>query len=169
MGEKLANHDINFATGASIGLAHEIIKSGKMHGAKTTGYSPARNSFLHQKQSDNAPIKDFDELYYNEDGFTARSLKFLSSVDAVIMLSGRMGTLSEFTIAFEEGIPIFVLKGFGGISDHIETILSLAKKEKRANVTLCQNEKEIIDKTIDFLNRNYFREIDSTRTVNQNE
>jgi predicted Rossmann-fold nucleotide-binding protein len=157
IGETLASSDINIATGASIGFSHLIGLAAKEKGAKLTGYSPAKNSFLHQKQPDNASINDFDELYFNGYGFTARSLNFLTSVDAVIMLAGRIGTLSEFTIAFEEGIPVFVLKGFGGISDHIEQILYLTKKEKRANISVVLDKKDMINKLIKFLNANYYK------------
>lgn len=157
IGKTLVNCDINIATGASIGFSHLIAVAAKKKGAKLTGYSPAKNSFLHQKQPDNASINDFDELYFNGNGFTARSLNFLTSVDAIIMLAGRIGTLSEFTIAFEEGIPVFILKGFGGVSDHIEQILYLTKKNSRANISVTLDQKDMINKLTKFLNTNYYK------------
>lgn len=156
IGKILASLNIDIHTGASIGYAQIIGASAKNNGSRLIGYSPAKNSFLHQKKMDNAPIVDFDEVYFNENGFTARSLNFLTSVDAVIMLAGRMGTLSEFTIALEEGIPVFVLKGFGGISDDIEQILSLSNKETRSNASVFSNKKELIKLLINFLNSNYY-------------
>jgi len=157
IGKMLASHNINIATGASIGYAHIIGSAAKIKGVELIGYSPAKNSFLHQQKSDNALIKNFDEIYFNENGFTARSINFLTSVDAVIMLAGRIGTLSEFTIAFEEMMPIFILKGFGGISDHIENILDIAKKESKSRVFIFSNEKKLIEKLSSFLKGKYYK------------
>jgi len=156
IGELLAPFDIDVCTGGSIGYAHIIGLAAKKKGSRLVGYSPTKNSFLHQKEFDNAPIKDFDEIYFNENGFTARSLNFLTSVDAIIMLAGRMGTLSEFTIAFEEGTPVFILKGFGGISDYIEQVLALAKKEAKSRIFIFSDKKELLESLTKFLRLNYY-------------
>ncbi len=49
--------------------------------------------------------------------------------DCVLMLNGRLGTLSEFTIALEEGKRVGIITNTGGISDHVEYILKVAQKE----------------------------------------
>ena len=43
--------------------------------------------------------------------------------DAVIFICGRMGTLNEFTIAFEDGKPLGVLEGTGGTADIIKELI----------------------------------------------
>lgn len=156
LGEMLGLAGFNVSTGASIGYPEIIGIAARKKSARVTGYSPAANSYLHQLTEDNSSIKHFDKIYYCETGFTARSLDFLQSVDAVIMLAGRIGTLSEFTIAFEERIPIFVYKGFGGISDHIETILKLSEKSGRTHVGLVFDNKEMVESLKHYLFKKYY-------------
>jgi uncharacterized protein (TIGR00725 family) len=157
LGTSLAKHNINIATGAAVGISHVIGKSAKDAGSKLIGFSPTTNALTHSRQSDNAPINHFDIIHFNGDGFTARSLKFINTVDALIMVSGRTGTLSEFTIAFEEGIPIFVLKGYGGISDHIEEIISYANKERPIPLAIFTDADELSRKLLGFLQSNYYK------------
>ena len=51
--------------------------------------------------------------------------------DAVIEICGRIGTLNEFTVAFEDHKPIGVLLGTGGAADELKQILSMAKRGKK--------------------------------------
>jgi len=156
-GKNLASNNINVATGAAIGIPHIIGTSAKASGSRLIGFSPSTNALIHSRQLDNAPINDFDTIYFRGDGFTARSLEFINSVDAIIMTSGRMGTLSEFTIAFEEGVPILILKGFGGISDHIEEILSYTNKVGLIPPTIVNSIEELSEKLMTLLNKNYYK------------
>jgi hypothetical protein len=51
----------------------------------------------------------------------------ITSSDAVVSVGGRLGTLHEFTIAIEAGVPIGFLQGAGGISGEIHSLMSLAE------------------------------------------
>lgn len=157
LGVTLANHNINIATGAAIGISHLIGVGAKEAGSRLIGFSPSSNALTHSRLADNAPINNFDSIHFNGDGFTARSLEFVSSVDALIMVAGRMGTLSEFTIGFEEGIPIFILKGYGGISDHIEEIISHADKEGLIPPIITSDINELTKKLLQLLNSKYYK------------
>lgn len=157
LGATLAKHNINIATGAAIGFSHLIGMGAKEAGSRLVGFSPSSNALTHSRQADNAPINNFDSIHFNGDGFTARSLEFVSSVDALIMVAGRMGTLSEFTIGFEEGIPIFILKGYGGISDHIEEIISHANKEGLIPPVITADINDLTDKLLQLLNSKYYK------------
>lgn len=157
LGANLAKHNINIATGAAIGISHLIGAGAKEAGSKLIGFSPSSNALTHSRQVDNAPINNFDSIHFNGNGFTARSLEFVSSVDALIMVAGRMGTLSEFTIGFEEGIPIFILKGYGGISDHIEEIISHADKEGLIPPIITSDINELTEKLLQLLNSKYYK------------
>lgn len=156
-GSRLAKNNINIATGAAVGISHLIGKSARDAGSKLIGFSPSANALVHGRHSDNASVSDFDIIHFNGNGFTARSLEFIETVDALIMISGRMGTLSEFTIGFEEGVPIFVLKGYGGISDRIEEIVSYINKEGLIPPAIFADENELFEKLFDFLSTNYYK------------
>ena len=50
------------------------------------------------------------------------------STDAVIVICGRIGTLNEFTVAFEDQKPTGVLEGTGGAADMLREILEKAHR-----------------------------------------
>lgn len=157
LGNSLAGYNINIATGAAIGLSHTVGLGAKEGGSRLFGFSPSSNALIHSRQSDNAPISDFDVMHFNGSGFTARSLEFINSADAIIMVAGRMGTLSEFTIAFEEGAPVFVLKGYGGISDRIEEIIKFAKKDGLQPPSVVSDTGDLLEKLVSRLNLTYYK------------
>ena len=55
----------------------------------------------------------------------------IKASDAVIEICGRVGTLNEFTIAFEDHKPIGILLKTGGVTDEIPNILKIAKRGKK--------------------------------------
>jgi uncharacterized protein (TIGR00725 family) len=128
VGAYLALKNIAIATGGSHGIPGLVVQSAFKRGAKTEAYSPDKNEEQHRQRKDNLPPEFFERIQYIP-GFTARSLEMLKNVDGVIVIGGRIGTLSEFTIALEEGINVAVIKNSGGIADHLEYIVSIARKE----------------------------------------
>lgn len=69
----------------------------------------------------------------------------IHDADAVILMNGRIGTLSEFTIAVEEGKRVAVITETGGVADHLEYILDIAQKEFPGQVFFSNSIPEIID------------------------
>ena len=69
-----------------------------------------------------------DIIVFTGFGSKGRNVILLRTSDAVILVSGGMGALNEFTIAFDEEKIIGVLEGTGGISDGIRTITKMADK-----------------------------------------
>jgi predicted Rossmann-fold nucleotide-binding protein len=69
----------------------------------------------------------------------------IQSADGVLLLNGRVGTLSEFTIALEEGKKVGVITNSGGIADHLEYILRVAQKEFPTQVFFSDDFNKVID------------------------
>jgi hypothetical protein len=69
------------------------------------------------------------------------------SSDAVIEICGRVGTLNEFTIAFEDRKPIGVLLGTGGAVEEIPHILKVAKRGSK-NVIYDTDPQRLVKKVI---------------------
>jgi len=127
--EQLAKKGCVLITGATTGVPFEAAKVHKRAGGSNIGFSPAGSEIEHVKKFRlPADPKIFDHIIYAESGYTARNLLMVRSADATIVIDGRVGTLSEFTSAFEEGLVIGVLEGSGGIADEIRHILKVAKK-----------------------------------------
>lgn len=130
-------------TGGSLGVPGLITKQAKQLGFKTVAYSPDTDAVAHNNRHDNLSTDYFDEIHHIV-GFTARSLQMIINADAVLLLNGRIGTLSEFTIALEEGKRIAVLTETGGIADHLEYILSIAQKEFPRQVFFSSDIEQVI-------------------------
>jgi uncharacterized protein (TIGR00725 family) len=132
VGQEIAKRGHILITGATTGVPFEAAKAAKEKGGVNIGFSPAGSEIEHQKKY-RLPMdpKIFDHLLYAESGYTGRNLLMVRSSDATIIIDGRIGTLNEFTAAFEENEIVGVLEGSGGVADEIRGILEVAKKGKR--------------------------------------
>jgi uncharacterized protein (TIGR00725 family) len=128
VGKEIARHDAILLTGASTGLSYEAVKGAREVGGFTTGFSPA-SSLREHEQRYRFPVDSFDLLVFTGFGFKGRNVVFVRSCDAVVVVAGRMGTLNEFTIAYDEHRTLGVLKASGGISDHLRTAVEKSEKE----------------------------------------
>ena len=131
-------------TGGSLGIPGLITKQAKQLGFKTVAYSPDADEVSQNNRHDNLSADYFDEIHHIT-GFTARSLQMILDADAILLLNGRIGTLSEFTIALEEGKRVAVLTNTGGIADHLEYVLSVAQKEFPGQVFFSSDVEQIIN------------------------
>ncbi len=127
--KEMAKNGCVLITGATTGVPFEAAKANKEAGGSNIGFSPAGSEIEHKNKFRLPCDPDiFDHIIYAESGYTARNLLMVRSTDATIIIDGRIGTLSEFTSAFEEKMIIGVLEGSGGVADHIRYILSIAGK-----------------------------------------
>ena len=69
------------------------------------------------------------------------------AADGLIMLCGRMGTLNEFTIAFEDQKPIGVLEGSWGTADRIRDLVRMPFRGKKT-IVYDQDPKKLVAKLI---------------------
>ena len=76
------------------------------------------------------PTNYLDLTVYTGFGYAGRNLILTRSADAVIIICGRIGTLNEFTVAFEDRKPIGVLEDSGGMADELEDITRIAHKHQ---------------------------------------
>lgn len=136
--------NITLVTGGSFGIPGLCIQEAKRLLIPTIAYSPDKNSIEHNARFDNLDINYFNEVKYIP-GFTARSLEMIHNVDGILLLNGRIGTLSEFTIALEEGKRVGVITNSGGIADHLEYILKIAQKEFPNQVFFSDDYHRVID------------------------
>jgi predicted Rossmann-fold nucleotide-binding protein len=69
-----------------------------------------------------------DLIIYTGFGFPGRDLLFTRSCDALIIGCGRIGTIHEFTIAFEEGKPIGILEGEWTMDEQIRDMIEKSNR-----------------------------------------
>lgn len=114
-------------TGATIGIPEWAARGAKAAKGVSIGLSPA-GSFREHVHKYHLPTSNMDIIIYTGFDYSGRNLLLTRSADAVIEICGRVGTLNEFTIAFEDRKPIGVLLGTGGAVEEIAHILKVAKR-----------------------------------------
>lgn len=122
VGREVIRQNGVLVTGATSGIPYWAAKGAKEEGGISIGLSPAASEIAHIK-SYKLPIDYFDLIIYTGFDYSGRNLLLTRSSDAVITICGRMGTLNEFTIAFEDKKPQGVLIGSGGAADYIQEIV----------------------------------------------
>lgn len=116
-------------TGATTGAPYWGAIGAKEAGGFVIGLSPASSEVEHIKKY-KLPIDYHDIIIYTGFGYSGRNLLLTRSSDAVLISCGRMGTLNEFTIAFEDEKPIGVLAESGGMADELPALIEKAHRGK---------------------------------------
>lgn len=165
LGKELAKQNIILITGATTGIPHEVEKVAKENGAELWGYSPATNREKQQAQTPNTDISIYDKLVYIPSHYEFanniyvtrkyRNVTSTATCDAGIIISGRWGTLNEFTNLFDMGKVIGVLTGTGGISDELSNLMGKIKKKSRAKVLFNSDPSKLIREIIDELSKRF--------------
>ncbi len=127
IGRQIALNNGVLFTGACWGMPYEAAVGAKEAGGISIGVSPAISERAHYQQF-KMPTENFDMIFYTGYGFSARNVWLMRMADAVIFICGRMGTLNEFTICFEDDRLIGVLEGTGGTADMIREIIEKTHK-----------------------------------------
>ena len=123
LGRQIVAHNGVILTGATTGVPYWAVIGAKESGGISIGFSPASSEVAHIKTY-HLPTDYYDILIYTGFGYAGRNLILTRAADAVIIVCGRLGTLNEFTIAFEDQKPIGVLTGTGGMADEIKGIVA---------------------------------------------
>jgi uncharacterized protein (TIGR00725 family) len=132
LGRAIANQDCILITGETTGLPELVARAVRMRGGVTVGISLA-HSFEEQQERYGVRWQASDIVIYTGFGYKGRNVINIRSSDIVVILRGSIGTLNEFTIAYDEGKIIGILEGTGGVADHVrELVQVLARKTQAA-------------------------------------
>jgi len=122
LGREIIRQNGILITGATSGIPYWAAIGAKEEGGVVIGLSPAASEVSHLKTY-HLPTDYHDVIIYTGFEYAGRNLLLTRSSDAVIIVCGRMGTLNEFTIAFEDQKVIGVLINTGGTADMIKPIV----------------------------------------------
>lgn len=146
LGAEVVKHNGVLVTGATTGAPYWAAIGAKDAGGFVIGVSPAASELEHVKKY-KLPIDYHDVIIYTGFGYSGRNLLLTRSSDAILITCGRMGTLNEFTIAFEDQKPIGVLTETGGMADELKDILQKARRGS-ANVVFDSDPRALIEKVM---------------------
>jgi uncharacterized protein (TIGR00725 family) len=133
-------------TGATTGFPLWACMGAKEEHGISIGLSPATGEKDHVKAW-KLPLDYMDLIIYTGFGFPGRDLLFTRSCDAVIIGCGRIGTIHEFTIAFEDGKPLGVLQGPWTMADQIKDMIDKSGRSGD-RVMFDDDPKRLIEKVI---------------------
>ncbi len=145
-GKEIIRQNGVLLTGATIGIPYWAARGAKEEGGISIGVSPAATEKAHVKTY-HLPTDYFDLIIYTGFDYSGRNLLLTRSADAIIVICGRMGTLNEFTIAYEDAKPIGVLEGTGGTADMIREIVARSHRGP-GKIVYDSNPKRLLEKLL---------------------
>jgi len=151
VGREVVRQNGVLVTGATTGIPYWAAIGAKEEGGISIGFSPAASEEAHVK-SYRLPVDYFDIIVYTGFEYAGRNLLLTRAADAVIIVCGRMGTLNEFTIAFEDQKPIGILTATGGMADFLQEIIEKANRGP-GKVVFDSDPKKLVEKVIELIKR----------------
>ena len=149
LGREIVRHEGILVDGATTGFPYWAAKGAKSEGGIVLGLSPAMSEKEHVEIY-KLPTDYHDLIVYTGFNYSGRNLLLTRASDAVIVGCGRMGTLNEFTIAFEDKKPIGILRG---VWETDEVLMNMVEKSHRAKemedkIVISDNPKELLEKLV---------------------
>ncbi len=136
-------------TGATTGFPLWSAMGAKEENGVSIGISPAASPKEHV-EAYRLPLEYTDLIMYTGFGYAGRDLLLVRSSEAVIVGCGRVGTIHEFTVAFEDNKPIGVLEGEWEMDETIKRILEKSNR-KHEKVVFDSDPKRLVQKIINLI------------------
>lgn len=134
LGREIARQGAVLVTGATTGFPLWAAMGTKEAGGISIGFSPAASEKEHVEVY-KLPLDYLDLIIYTGFGYPGRDLLLTRSSDAVICGCGRIGTIHEFTIAFEDNKPIGIFEGPWEMDSQLEEIFAKGNRPNEKIVT----------------------------------
>lgn len=152
LGREIARQGAVLVTGATTGFPLWAAMGAKEVGGIVIGFSPAASEREHVEVY-KLPLDYTDLIIYTGFGYPGRDLLLTRSVDAVICGCGRIGTIHEFTVAFEDGKALGIFQGPWEMGNQLEEIIA---KSHRVNdkVVIGDNPKKLVTDLINVVQKN---------------
>jgi uncharacterized protein (TIGR00725 family) len=148
LGKKIAESSCVLITGELDGIPGRVVEMHSQCGGLSVGVSPAHSAVEHAALYA-APPCPSTVVIYSGFGFKGRNVIAVRSADIVILVSGGLGTLNEFTIAYDEGKVIGILQGTGGAADCAQMLLDTLPVRPTGAVVIADSDPEpLIDRCI---------------------
>ena len=151
LGREIARQGAVLVTGATTGFPLWAAMGAKEVGGISVGFSPAASEKEHVEVY-KLPLDYMDLIIYTGFGYPGRDLLLTRSSDAVVCGCGRIGTIHEFTIAFEDDKVIGIYEGPWEMGEELKEILA---KGHRPNdkITVNSDPKKIVSEVIELVRK----------------
>ncbi|MHB8651852.1 MAG: SLOG cluster 4 domain-containing protein [Minisyncoccota bacterium] len=152
LGREIIRQGGIIVTGATTGFPLWAAMGAKEMGGLSIGLSPASTEREHVEVY-GLPLDYLDVIIYTGFGYSGRNLLLTRSSDAILVGCGRVGTINEFTIAFEDGKPIGVLEGSWPTDEVIRGIMEKGHRTSDL-VVFDPSPKRLVEKAITLIRKN---------------
>ena len=147
LGKAIASRKVILLSGATTGLVYQAGKAAREAGALHIGVSPAGDELEHIERYE-LPLDACSAIIYTGFGLKGRNVVLVRSCDVVLFIAGSIGSLNEFTIAYDEGKVIGCLTGTGGVADEIKQVVSTFQKPAKARVLYESDPERLVDRCL---------------------
>ncbi len=149
LGRAIVKQGAVLVTGATTGFPLWAAIGAKEAGGLSIGISPASSEREHVEVY-GLPLDYLDLVIYTGFGYSGRNLLLTRASDAVVVGCGRVGTINEFTVAFEDGKPLGVLEGAWATADVIRDIMRKGERT-RDRIVFASDPHELVTKLVAIL------------------
>ena len=156
LGREIARQGAILVTGATTGFPLWSAMGAKEAGGISIGISPAASEKEHVEVY-KLPLDYMDFIIYTGFGYPGRDILLTRSADAVVCGCGRVGTIHEFTVAFEDGKPIGILEGDWETDDELKEIVAKGHRPNN-KITASDDPKILIEKVIELIKKDKVEE-----------
>lgn len=151
IGREIARHGAIINTGATTGFPLYAAMGAKDECGFSIGFSPAGTEREHVELY-RLPLDYMDVVIYTGFGYSGRDLLFVRSSDAMIIGPGRIGTLNEFSVAFEDKRPTGILEG-NWETDELLSMVMEAAHRPNSSVILDSDPKALVERLIEMAHK----------------
>ncbi|OGG51939.1 hypothetical protein A3C18_01720 [Candidatus Kaiserbacteria bacterium RIFCSPHIGHO2_02_FULL_54_11b] len=149
LGREIARRGGIITTGATTGFPMYSAMGAKDECGFSIGFSPAANEREHV-ETYKLPLDFMDVVVYTGFGYAGRDLLLVRSSDAMIVGCGRIGTLNEFSIAFEDRRPIGILEGTWETDEILKHVIEVANRPN-SKIIYDSDPKAIVERLVDMV------------------
>ncbi|MFA6177642.1 MAG: hypothetical protein WC694_01985 [Candidatus Paceibacterota bacterium] len=146
LGREIARQGAVLVTGATTGFPFWAAMGAKEAGGISIGISPASGEHEHVEVY-KLPLDYMDLIIYTGFGYPGRDLLLTRSADAVICGCGRIGTIHEFTVAFEDKKPIGIFEGTWEMGAELEEIIAKGHRPN-GKIVIGKDPKKLLEDVI---------------------
>lgn len=151
LGREIAHRDAILVTGATTGFPLWSAIGVKEEGGFSIGFSPAASEREHT-DAYRLPLDYMDLVVYTGFGYSGRDLLLTRSSDAIFVGCGRIGTIHEFTIAFEDNKPIGILEGEWEMDETLHDIIKKSNR-KQDKIVFDADPKRLVERVINLVQK----------------
>ncbi len=165
LGEEVAKYKnkIILITGVADGLPYKVAYTAAKKGVEVWGFSPCINKTDQKKISPKQDLSIYKKIFYIPKDYQFvdnlmvcrkyRNVSSTATCDAGIIISGRWGTMHEFSSLYDFGKIIGIYRETGGIADELQDLTNKIHKKSKAKLIFENSATAIIREIINFLRK----------------